>query len=102
MKHTGHVVRQVRVREQGNDRADFRGVLIRWCTASDSVVQASEALDDRLNGRLGLGTIANVGGHGEGVTAGFLDLCREGFKSVLTACDQGDGCAPCASAKAVA
>jgi len=32
VKHTGHVVRPVRVREQGNDRTDFRGVLIRWRT----------------------------------------------------------------------
>jgi len=33
VKYTGHVVRPVRVREQGNNRADFRGVLIRWRTA---------------------------------------------------------------------
>ena len=34
MTFRAHRSRQkVRVREQGSDRADFRGVLIRWCTA---------------------------------------------------------------------
>jgi hypothetical protein len=49
VKHTGHVVRRVRVREQRNDRADFRGILIRWCTACKQPYRIC-LIDRALNG----------------------------------------------------
>lgn len=56
----------------------------------DQDVEASEALDNRLDGGLGLGSVGDVGRYGEGGAAGLPNIGDEVGEAVLAPGDQGD------------